>query len=125
MNDALLRLLLLCVAAITAVSGLVQWVIPASVLGLFTASEPLSAHLFRTVGMFMLITGAMFAQSLWHRSTEPAIPLWIGAQKLFAAWLVTQAVIVGLFAPLALGVAGFDLLSGILALVFWYRQSSP
>jgi hypothetical protein len=122
MNDALIRLVLIVIAAITVVSGLAQLVAPATVLG-FIARDPgsLGPHLFATVGMFMLITGAMFLQSLWHRSTEPAIPFWIGVQKAAAALLVGWAVYRGLFAPLACGVAAFDAITGVIAFVFWSR----
>ena len=65
MNDALIRLLLILIAATTAVTGLAQLVAPAWVLA-FIAPKPdaLAAHFFATVGMFMVITGAMFLQSL-------------------------------------------------------------
>ena len=86
MNDALIRLLLILMAATTAVTGLAQLVAPAWVLA-FIAPKPdaLAAHFFATVGMFMVITGAMFLQSLLRRSPEPAIPFWIGVQKGAAA----------------------------------------
>lgn len=122
MNDALLRLTLLGIAAITAVSGLTQIVAGPRVLAIIAPGAGAdAAHLFGTVGMFMVITGAMFAQSLWRRSSEPAIPLWIAVQKLAAAVLVTWGWSKGLFAPVALGVAAFDALTGVLALVFWKR----
>jgi hypothetical protein len=122
MNDALIRLILIVIAAITVVSGLAQLVAPASVLG-FVARDPdaLGAHLFATIGMFMVITGAMFLQSLLRRSTEPSIPFWIGVQKAAAAVLVAWAVYRGLFVPLACGVAAFDAVTGIVAFVFWRR----
>jgi hypothetical protein len=122
MNDALIRLVLIVIAAITAVSGLAQLVAPAKVLEVI-ARDPgaLSAHLFATVGMFMVITGGMFLQSLLKRSAEPAIPFWIGVQKAAAAVLVVWAVYRGLFMPLSLGVAAFDAVTGIIAFVFWSR----
>jgi hypothetical protein len=124
MNDTLIRLLLILIAAATVVSGLVQMVAPGFVLGVIGADATApSQHLFRTVGMFMLITGAMFFQALLSQSKEPAIPLWIGVQKLAAAALVGWGVYAGLFGALALGVAGFDLITGILALLFLSRLS--
>lgn len=124
MNDTLIRLLLILIAVATVVSGLTQMVAPGFVLGVIgaDASAP-SQHLFRTVGMFMLITGAMFFQALMSQSREPSIPLWIGIQKLAAAALVGWGVYAGLFGALALGVAGFDLITGILALLFLSRLS--
>lgn len=125
MNDALLRLLLLAIAAVTVLSGLTQVVAGSFVLSIIaTDTSPQTVHMFMTVGMFMVITGAMFLQSLWTRSEEPAIPLWIAIQKLAAAALVTLGWTKGIFVPLALGVAGFDALTGVLALIFWKRLAS-
>ena len=122
MNYAMVRLLLIAIAAVTVVSGLAQLVAPSVVLGI-VAREPnvLGSHLFATVGMFMVITGAMFLQSLLKRSAEPAIPFWIGVQKAAAAILVGLAVARGLFTPLAIGVATFDAVTSIVAFIFWSR----
>lgn len=122
MNDALIRLLLILIAATTAVTGFAQLVAPTWVLSFIAPkSDPLGAHFFATVGMFMVITGAMFLQSLLRRSAEPAIPFWIGIQKAAAAALVAWAVMRGLLAPLAYAVAAFDAITAAIALVFWYR----
>lgn len=122
MNDALLRLALILIAAITVLSGLAQMFAPGFVLNLVGGdTATVSRHMFATVGMFMFITGAMFLQSLWKRSREPAIPLWIGVQKLAAAVLVGLGYTKGFFGVLGLAVAGFDLFSGVLALWFLYR----
>ena len=122
MNDALLRLALLMIAGVTIASGLAQIVAPAFVLGVIDADTgAASRHLFATVGMFMVITGAMFAQALLTRSNERAVPLWIGIQKLAAAALVGWGWMKGLFGVLALGVAAFDLATGVLALLFLAR----
>lgn len=119
MNDALLRLLLIIIAAVTLVSGLSQLVAPEFVLGIIGGDTSVAVqHTFATVGMFMVITGAMFLQSLLRQSTEPVIPLWIGIQKTLAAVLVYWGVQRGVFGTLALGVAAFDLVSGLLA--FWF-----
>ena len=122
MNDALLRLVLILIALGTVISGLAQLVAAGSILALLAPrADPLSTQLFATVGMFMAITGALFLQALLTRSTEAAVPLWIGIQKAAAALLVTWAVAKGLFAPLALGVAAFDAASAVLAFVFLLR----
>lgn len=122
MNDALLRVLLIAIALITVVSGLSQMVMGSFVYGIVaTNAEPAAIHLFATVGMFMFITGAMFLQSLLARSNEPAIPLWIGVQKLAAAVLVTIAWSKGYFVAITLLIAAFDALSGVLAFIFWKR----
>lgn len=122
MNDALIRLLLILIAAVTVVTGLAQLVAPAWVLAFIApAPSPLGQHFFATVGMFMVITGAMFLQSLWTRSAEAAIPFWIAVQKIAAAVLVSWAVLRGLLAPLAYAVAAFDAVSGVIAFIFWNR----
>ncbi len=122
MNDALLRLLLIAIAAITVLSGAAQLLLPDKVLSVIAGSaDPLSPQLFATVGMFMVITGGMFLQSLWARSSERAIPLWIGVQKLAAAALVALGWVNGVFLTLVLGVALFDLASGVLCFVFLRR----
>jgi len=122
MNDALIRLLLILVAVVTIVTGVAQLTAPAWVLAFIaTAPGALGLHFFATVGMFMVITGAMFLQSLLARSAEPAIPFWIGMQKIAAAVLVSWAVMRGLLTPLAYAVALFDAVSGVIAFIFWNR----
>ena len=122
MNDAMLRLALIAIAAITCLSGATQMLAPDRVLAIVApATSGAEAHFFRTIGMFMLITGAMFGQSLIQRTDAPAISLWIGVQKLLAAVLVFWGWIAGYLLWLAVGVALFDLASGVLALIFWKR----
>ena len=122
MNDALLRFPLIVIAAVTVISGATQMLAPAFVLNMIGGdSMAVAEHLFRTVGMFMVITGAMFLQVLLSQSTERAVPLWIAVQKFAAAVLVGWAVMRGLFGAMALGVAVFDLLSALLAGLFLSR----
>lgn len=123
MNDALIRLLLILIAAVTVASGVTQLVFPEFVLGMIGATRLAPApHLFATIGMFMAITGAMFFQTLVTRSGERAVPLWIGVQKIAAAALVGLGVAHGLFATPAIAVAAFDLASGLLAFLFLARM---
>lgn len=122
MNDALIRLMLIAIAAITLVSGATQMVAGEFVLNIIaTSATGPQVHLFQTVGMFMVITGAMFMQSLLMRTDAPAISLWIGVQKFAAAILVLVAYLKGYFIWLALGVAAFDAFTGLLAFIFWRR----
>jgi hypothetical protein len=122
MSDAWLRLLLILIAATTVISGAVQLLAPDFVLSIIaTEKSPLTLQFFATVGMFMLITGAMFLQSLLKRSSETAIPLWIGVQKAAAAGLVAWAIMRGLLLPIAYVVAGFDAITAVLTFIFWHR----
>ena len=122
MSGALIRLVLIVIAAITAVSGAAQLLAPAAVLRVIaTSEEPFAAQLFATVGMFMFITGSMFLQSLWTNSQERAIPLWIGVQKLAAAGLVYLGWSSGFFVTISLGIVGFDAATGVLCFMFWRR----
>ncbi|WP_024515681.1 hypothetical protein [Bradyrhizobium sp. Tv2a-2] len=123
MKDFLLRSVLVAIAAITVLTGLTQLVAPGWVLSFIAGDHSaLGAHFFATVGMFMVITGAMFAQSLLTHSTEGAIPFWIGVQKAAACVLVAWAVLRGLLAPLAYAVAAFDGATAVLTFSFWRRM---
>lgn len=122
MNDALLRLSLIIIATITLLSGAAQLFAGQFVLNIIaTSATGAEVHLFQTVGMFMIITGAMFLQSLVSRTDAPAISLWIAVQKIAAAVLVLIAFLKGYFIWLALGVAVFDAATGFLAFMFWKR----
>jgi hypothetical protein len=122
MIDFLLRVLLGIIAAITVLTGLLQLVAPAWVLHLIAADQTaLTAHFFATVGMFMVITGALFLQTLVAHSTEPAIPFWIGVQKAAAAALVAWAIVRGLLFPQAYLVAAFDAITALFVFAFWRR----
>lgn len=118
----LLRKVLLAIAAVTILSGLVQMVRPSLVLGLIGAeATPAGAHSFGIVGMFMILFGGLLWEGLGPRGPLPAALRWAGLQKLGAAAAVTLGVARGLFGALALGVAVFDLLSGVLIFVYLLR----
>lgn len=117
-----LRLVLLAVAAITVVSGLAQAVAPSFVLGVIGAEAgAVGAHAFGIVGMFMVLFGGLLWEGLPPRGAIPAALRWAGLQKLGAAGAVGLGVARGLFGPLALGVALFDLASGVLIFVYLMR----
>ena len=112
------RRLLLGIAATTAATGLLQAASPRTTLRLLRADDSATArHFFGTVGMFMTCTGGV----LLARSEDRPVVLMTAAQKLGAAAAVGLGVRRGLLAPLALGVAGFDAVSGIVALDYSRR----
>lgn len=121
---SLLRRLLLAIAALTVVSGAVQMVWPSVVLGLIGAeATAVGAHSFGIVGMFMVLFGGLLWEGLAPRGPIPTALRWAGLQKLGAAGAVGLGVLHGLFGPLALGVAAFDLLSGVLIFMYLVRSS--
>lgn len=109
------------IAAITVASGLLQMVRPQWVLALVGGDiAPASNHFFGIVGMFMVLFGAMLWQALAAERPQPIPVFWCGLQKLGATAAVGLGVSRDLFSWLALGVAGFDLFSGILILLYWF-----
>jgi hypothetical protein len=112
------RTLLRGIGAITAATGVLQAAVPQATLGPLRADDsPTVRHFFGTVGMFMACTGSL----LVARPADPAVVLMTAAQKIGASAAVGLGVKRGLLSPLALGVAGFDALSGLLALDYWRR----
>jgi hypothetical protein len=117
-----LRLVMAAIAAITVVTGLAQILVPGFILGLLSAeSTDTTRHLFATVGMFMVLFGGLFLQALLDRGEHPMVVLWASLQKVGASAAVAIGVAGGVFAGVALLVAGFDLLSGVLGLTLWNR----
>jgi len=117
-----LRLIMAAIAAITVVTGLTQILVPGFVLGLLSAeSTDTTRHLFATVGMFMVLFGGLFLQALLDRGEHPMVVLWASLQKVGASAAVFIGVARGVFAMVAVVVAGFDLLSGGLGLALWNR----
>jgi predicted acylesterase/phospholipase RssA len=112
-----LRWVLAAISIATVVSGAVQLVAPGFELGFLRAeSTPTSRHFFGIIGMFMVLFGGLLLHALVRPKENPAAFVWAGLQKLGACAAVSLGVARGLFSPLALGVAGFDLVSGVLVL---------
>ncbi len=110
------------VAAITVVSGVGQLALPGVVLDALGAeSTPTTRHLFAIVGMFMAVVGAVTLHALVTPEPPAYVVLWAALQKAGAVTAVGIGVARDLFDPLALGVAGFDLLSALLAAALWQR----
>lgn len=115
-----LILALKAIAAITVVSGLLQMVRPQWILAIVGGeTTPAANHFFGIVGMFMVLFGALLWQSLVAPRPQPIPVFWCGLQKLGATAAVGLAVSRDLLSWVALGVAGFDLLSAILIFIYW------
>ena len=121
LSKEMLRKILLLISVLTVVSGLVQLIVPGFVLGFIGGeTSPGGNHSFGIVGMFMVLFGGLLLQALFAKEPQPIAVFWCGLQKFGAAVAVTLGVMRDLFSWLAMGVAGFDLLSGVLILIYWF-----
>ncbi len=122
MSDSLIRRALIAISALTVVSGAVQALAPRRLLRALMAEDDAAArHFFGTIGMFMVVVGGGLLSALLRPGREPIIVFWAALQKLGASVAVGLGVQRRIFSPLALGVAFFDLLSGLLAAEHWRR----
>lgn len=116
-----LKLFLKIIALITIISGAIQVFLPDFVLGMIGGEITGSTlHFFGIIGMFMVMFGGLLWHALSGNRKLPVALLWCGLQKFGAAVAVGLGVGRGLFSWLALGVAGFDLFSGVLIMIHWY-----
>lgn len=107
------------ISIVTIFSGLLQIVMPTYVLQLIGATHsPLAGHLFAIVGLFMALFGGLMLHTVYSARTSRVAILWCSFQKLGAFVAVSVGVLKGLFAFIAIGVALFDLISGILFIVY-------
>lgn len=114
-----LRRILLAIAFLTALSGATQLLAPALVLRLVGGPSGTEARFFFAIlGMFMVLFGGLALQALRASASIQPLPIrWAALQKLGAAGAVGIGVARGVFGPVAVLVAAFDLLTGILFLV--------
>lgn len=114
-----LNLIVLLISIATILSGVTQMLMPKFVLmtiqGEITAT---SAHFFAIVGMFMMLFGGLMIHAQY--SAEPQRPaiFWCAMQKLGAFAAVGLGVWNGIFGAIALSVAVFDLVSGLIFLYY-------
>ena len=114
--------LLLLIAASTALTGAVQVIAPGFILRLLSAEVTItSAHFFAIVGMFMVLFGGATLHALLSFRHHPIVILWSSFQKFGASGAVALGVQRGVFSSLAIIVAVVDLLSGLLAFWYWRR----
>ncbi len=116
-----LIILLKIIAALTIVSGLVQLLYPGFVLKVIGGMiDPTTKHFFGIVGLFMALFGGLLYQALRESHPNSVAVFWCGLQKFGAVAAVVLGVSRGIFSGLALGVATFDLVSGILIAIYWF-----
>jgi len=119
-----LRIVNLAIAIITIISGLMQLISPSSVLGMVGVEiTPTTQQLFATIGMFMIMFGALMVHAIYSIAQNGAAVLWSALQKIGASIAVFIGIFHHLFSPLAALVASFDFFSFIL-LIIYYRNIS-
>ncbi|SEI70764.1 hypothetical protein SAMN04487917_102147 [Arthrobacter sp. yr096] len=120
-----LRAVLAVIAIITVLTGAVQVPFGGPVLQLIGAdSTPETRQLFGTVGMFMVVVGGLLLHTLLNTVPSAEVVLWSGVQKTGAFGAVGIGVLNGVFSPLALLVAFFDLATAVLLFIYWRRISA-
>lgn len=120
-----LRAVLALIAIITVVTGVVEVPFGGPLLQLLGAdSTPETRQLFGTVGMFMVVVGGLLLHTLLNTVPSPEVVLWSGVQKTGAFGAVGIGVLNGVFSPLALLVAFFDLATAVLLFIYWRRLGS-
>ncbi|WP_417589892.1 patatin [Owenweeksia hongkongensis] len=114
-----INLIVVVISVLTVVSGLTQVVMPGFVLNVIGAEvTDISKHLFGIVGMFMALFGSLMLHTVYQTYTSRTAVFWCAMQKLGAFAAVSLGVYNELFSWMALGVAIFDLISGILFLYY-------
>jgi hypothetical protein len=117
--------LLVIIAGATVLSGLTQLLAPRFILGLVGGpSADGVPYFFAIIGMFMAIFGLLLIQDLLAIVGSPRILLWTAVQKVGASVAVSIGVATHVFSLLALVIAGFDLVSGLLIFVYRRRVQS-
>jgi predicted phage tail protein len=114
--------LLITVAVITILTGLLQIIIPETILnsmGISPSSE--TTYFFRVLSLLIVLFGGALLQSALSGESMSVILLWASLQKLLGAAAVVLAVFSGLLTSGALAAAGYDFIAGLFLL--WYRQN--
>ncbi len=115
-----LNLIIVIISLATVISGLVQMFSPLFVLKLTGAHvSPAGSHFFAIIGMFMTLFGALMLFTVYSAvPNRPAVMI-CALQKLGAFAAVGLGILNGIFSTPALGVALFDLISGILFIYYF------
>lgn len=119
-NKHWLYWLLVFISFATAVSGLIQMIMPVLILSIIQGEQSAAnLHSFAIVGMFMLLFGLMLLHALLSKIHHPLPVFWAALQKFGAFVAVALGISQGLFSPLTWAVSLFDLASGILIIIYW------
>ncbi len=114
-----IHLIIILISIATVFTGLSQMIMPGFVLGIIGANiTPTSSHFFAIVGMFMALFGGLMLHAMYSATPQRPAILWCAFQKIGAFAAVTLGVFSGVFSPLAMAVAIFDLVSGVIFLYY-------
>ena len=114
-----INILVILISVATVFSGLTQLVAPQFVLGFIGGDiTDTTSHFFAIIGMFMALFGGLMLHAVYSVETPRSAVLWSAFQKLGAFVAVGLGVLNEIFLPIALGVAIFDLFSGLLFLYY-------
>lgn len=117
-----LNFLVVAISVATVISGIIQTLFPGFVLGRVGGeTTPSTSHFFAIIGMFMFLFGGLMLQNVYAATPDRRATLWCALQKIGACMAVLAGVYNHLFSTIAIGVALFDLFSGIV--FFYYRKS--
>ena len=114
-----LNLIIVLISIATILSGLTQVFMPGMVLKTIGADiTPATTQFFATIGMFMAVFGGMMLHAVYSPQPNPVVVTWSALQKFGASVAVGIGIAKGILAPIASGVALFDLFSGLLFLYY-------
>jgi hypothetical protein len=115
--------LLIAVAVITILSGLLQIIVPETILKSMGVNPiPEIVYFFRIVSLLTGLFGGALLHAALSDQLQTIVLLWASLQKILGAAAVLLAVLSGLLAAGALAAAGYDLIAGLF--ILWYRQRS-
>lgn len=113
--------LLIAVAIITVLSGIIQIIMPETILVTMSiAPTGETIYFFRIVSLLTGVFGGALLHAALSNQDMAIILLWASLQKLLGSAAVILAVLSGVLTSGALAAAGYDLIAGLF--ILWYRQ---
>ena len=110
----------LAIGAITVLSGAVQIVLPSMTLRtLGVTADPAVVLLFRLTSALTLLFGVGLVHAVLGKRSRSPMVLWAGLAKLAGPTIIVAGFLEQIVSPVALGVAGYDALTGLFVLWFW------
>lgn len=111
--------LVVVISVATVFAGTAQIIFPGFVLAQVGGETTRSTtHFFAIIGMFMLLFGALMLHNVYSPVSDRGTALWCALQKIGASVAVVIGIYNQVFSLLAVGVALFDLLSGVVFLIY-------